>query len=500
MVLSACAGRGCPEGRCSVIAEAWRRYKSGLDWVEELAYLTLLAMEASIIYPWQLLVNAWSGYDGIPFWGVCALLWVSYALASLLGHTELTADRKQVVIAVLLIFSVLVAVRVFVYPDYRIWQLGWVGDMANELFSFTRFPPDLIAIVVVFVAWWRGILAARKEYSTPNVWFHFRVGVILMFVYLFLTIFGHRGEPTSLLFAFFFFGLISIALARIMELGGIHASTLGSRRWIAVLLGATLGSLGLGLLVTVVFSRQTLRAVLGWFDPLLQLLSRIAWFAVAFVLYLLVPLFEWMMAWIPEALGENQEVLESLFGSPLVSPLEFPEVQDTPDYYPVCRTIFVVVLVVGGILLVARLIRKLVQQQAERDNLERESLFSSEELLNDLRNGLRERWDQLRALVSQVGDRRRRSIESILKIYASMVDLATEVGYPRREAETPYEYRSTLYRAFIDADEAIDAITEAYVRTHYGEVPDTRQEMAQIVRHWKSLQARVVPKPKQDDT
>jgi hypothetical protein len=471
-----------------------------MDWVEELSYLGLLGMEASIIYPWQLLFSAWNGYKGLPFWGVCALLWASYVIAGLLGHTNLTADRKQVVIAVLLMLSALVAVRAFVYPDYYFWQVGWIGEMANRLFSFNRFPPDLIAIVVVFVAWWRGILATRKEYDTPNVWFHFRVGVVLLFGYLLITIFGHRDEPTSLLFAFFFFGLISIALARIIELGGIHGSTLGSGRWIAVLIGATLGSLGLGLLVTMVFSRQTLRAVLGWFGPLFEALGQIAWYAVVFILYLLVPLFEWITAWILQALSENQEVIESLFGSPLQSPLQFPEVQDAPDYYSVCRTIFVIALVGGGLLLVARLIRELVERQVERDDLERESLFSSEEVVNDLRNSLRERWDQLRAMLSGLGDRRKRSIESILKIYASMVDLATEVGYGRREAETPYEYRGTLYQAFVDGDEAIDAITEAYVRTHYGEVPDTRQEMAQIVGYWKSLRARVVPKPKQDET
>jgi hypothetical protein len=482
-----------------VIAEAWRRYRSGLDWVEELAYLALLGMEASVIYPWQRLVNAWLGHDPVPFLGVCALLWASYVIASLLAHSDLTADRKQAIIAVLLILSVLVAVRVFVYPDYALWQLGWIGDMANELFSFIEIPPDLTAIVLVFVAWWRGILAARKEYDTPNAWFHFRVGIILLFAYLLITIFGYRGEPTSLLLAFFFFGLISISLARIIELGGIHASTLGSRRWIAVLIGATLGSLGLSLLVAVVFSRNTLRAVLGWFGPLWRALSVVAWYAVAISLYLLVPLLEWMVAWIPRALGRDPEELESLFGSPLMSPLAFPEAQDMPNYMSVCRTIFVVVLLVGGLLLVVRLIRKLAERQAERDDLERESLFSGQELANDLRNSLRERWDRLRAMLSQVGDRRRRSIESIRKIYASMVDLATEAGYGRREAETPYEYRRTLYQAFANGGEAIDAITEAYVRTHYGEVPDTPQEMAQIVRYWKGLQALVVPKQAGDE-
>ena len=88
---------------------------------------------------------------------------------------------------------------------------------------------------------------------------------------------------------------------------------------------------------------------------------------------------------------------------------------------------------------------------------------------------------QVRDLFNQFGDRHQRSIASIRKIYASMVDLAQEAGYPRDPAETPYEYRDTLYTAFPGAGEAVDAVTEAYVRTHYGEVPDTREEMNEIV-------------------
>jgi hypothetical protein len=129
--------------------------------------------------------------------------------------------------------------------------------------------------------------------------------------------------------------------------------------------------------------------------------------------------------------------------------------------------------------------------------VERESLFSGTDVLNDLRKGLLGRLEQIVAMASQFG-RHRRSIASIRKIYASMVDLATEAGYPRHTAQTPYEYCNTLYDVFPDGGEAVDGITEAYVRTHYGQVPDTPEKMQRIVQYWERLQEQVVPRPSKE--
>jgi hypothetical protein len=61
-------------------------------------------------------------------------------------------------------------------------------------------------------------------------------------------------------------------------------------------------------------------------------------------------------------------------------------------------------------------------------------------------------------------------------------------------AETPYEHRPILYRAYPGGEAAVDAITEAYVHVHYGEVPDSREEMDQLRRYWHELQTLVTPK------
>ena len=480
------------------MSDAWRRYRDQVDWVQEVFYLALLAMEACLIHPWQALLHALLGYEGLPFWALLALLWVSFLAAGLLNRSGLAADRKQAIVAAVLILSALTYIRLFVYADRALWQLDWIGDMANQLFSFDRIPRELLMMVLVFIGWWRGIVAARRGYDTPAAWFHFRVGVIMLFGYLLITIFGHRTDATLLLLGFFFFGLISIALARILELGGIQASTLGSRRWIAFLAGSTLGSLGLGLLATLIFSRQTLRTVLGWFQPLGRMIGWVAWTLASMVLYLIFPLLEWAMGWVTQMADQGGEEGEALFGSPLFSPLQLAQEEGPAPQVATCRTILVVLIVTGGLFLVARLIRKLAEPPGELENLERESLFSGADVLDGLRKGLRERLDQIRSLAGQFGGRHHRSIASIRKIYASMVDLATEAGYPRRAAETPYEYCDTLYGAFPGGDEAVNAITEAYVRTHYGEVPDTPEKMQRIVQQWQQLQMLVAPKPEQE--
>jgi hypothetical protein len=485
------------------LIKVWRKYWAQLDWVEELFYLIILATEACTIYPWQLLIFKLTGHKEISLVGLCVLLWVPYLIASLVKHTELTPDRKQALTAGLTLLSAFVAIRFQIYAGRPFWDVNWIAEMVDRLFAmFSLLPPELLTIVLVFIGWWRGIVASRQEYDNQRTWFHFRLGVVILLVYFVVTIFDRDGrvDLSLVIFAYFFFGLMSIALARIQELGGIHSSTLGSKQWIAVLIASTLGNLGLTLLASLLFSRQVLRTVLSGFQPLWRSLMQVAWFMLSIIFYLAWPLIDWLTLWIKQIVSEGTFVGISPLMSPLVNPLEAVETEEAVNAMPYCRALTIITIVVGGLLLVTGAIRRLSQQQAEREDLERESLLSSANLMDDLKNSLRQGLDRLRAFAGQFESQHRRSAASIRKIYASMVDLATEAGYPRRPAETPYEYRTALYEAFAGGQDAVDTITEAYVRVHYGEVPGTREEMDRIVHCWQEVQTLVVTKPKQDET
>ena len=483
----------------------WRRYWTDLDWVQELFYLAILATEACMIYPWQLLAFDLSGGQSMSLWGLIILLWVPYLVASLLRYSQMRPDLKQALVAGLSLLMALITIRVHVYgvglgpggspASYPIWDLTWIAQMVDRILNvMTKLPPDLLTLVLVFVGWWRGIVVSRRGYEVQQVWFHFRLGVIDLFVYFLVSLLGQRSDLATIIFAFFFFGLLSIALARIIDMGGIRQSTMGSRQWVILLSGSILANLALALLISLIFSRQALLMLLAWFRPLVRLLQLIAWYLLVSIIYLLWPLIEWATQWLTQMRNQG-----STFNvSPLASPVALPQdILRTPlgiDFAPYCRAIVVVLIVVGGLILIARVFRQLAQQQAERRNVERESLWSPQDLAAGLRNGLRQGLDQLRALVGQLGGQHRRSAASIRKLYASLVDLATEAGYPRRPAQTPYEYRSSLHRAFPGGQEAVDAITEAYVRVHYGQVPGTQTEMDQLIAHWERVQTLVAPK------
>ena len=262
--------------------DALRKSVSRLDWVKELLYLCILATEACMLHPWQQWVFARLDFKPLPFWSFLALFWGAYLLSCLLARSGLTADRRQAATAGLLLFIALLVIRLHVYSGRSFFDLTWVADMVESLFSiFNLLPPDLLVLILAMAAWWRGIVASRQEADIDQIWYRFRVGVFALLVFLIVAAFGPPPEVTGLLFGFFFFGLMSVALARILELGGIHSSSLGSRQWVSVLAGAILGSLALALLASLLFSQGTVRTVLGWFRPLVRLVELLLWYVVS---------------------------------------------------------------------------------------------------------------------------------------------------------------------------------------------------------------------------
>jgi hypothetical protein len=68
--------------------------------------------------------------------------------------------------------------------------------------------------------------------------------------------------------------------------------------------------------------------------------------------------------------------------------------------------------------------------------------------------------------------------------------MATEAGYPRDKTQTPYEYLATLHQAFPASEDEFTVITEAYVNAHYGQVPDSHEEIQRIRDCWERARSR----------
>ena len=85
-----------------------------------------------------------------------------------------------------------------------------------------------------------------------------------------------------------------------------------------------------------------------------------------------------------------------------------------------------------------------------------------------------------------------RAAVSIIKIYQQMIQIGSEVGYPRDVAETPYEYLTTLIKLWPDHKQEVQLITRAYVKVRYGEFPETKEEFETIKSAWERVQKTAV--------
>ena len=75
----------------------------------------------------------------------------------------------------------------------------------------------------------------------------------------------------------------------------------------------------------------------------------------------------------------------------------------------------------------------------------------------------------------------------IRRIYTQLMKLAGELGAPRRTWQTPLEFMVTLHGLFPDHGDALVAVTGAYVRVRYGELPESRSELQRVEKAWREL-------------
>jgi hypothetical protein len=353
---------------------------------------------------------------------------------------------------------------------------------------------EILVIVLVLYLWWRGISLGQQSLTFEKVGFYFRLGIVAFIWYLFITFFGPDQEVTVLVFVYFFFGLISVALARIEEVsrlkGGVRSPF--NAYWLGVLVLATLIVLLIGLLASSIFSLQNAYHVLGWLRPLEPVLEAAFYFVFAILGYLLQPLVEALILILSERFAELG--LSELFILQ-ETPEELQAAQASPPgYLGILRACITVSILLAALIVVARSLQRWrARQQGQGDEL-RESLWSSGSIAQGLLGSVRDGWDRLGDLAGMVRrfglGRDLYSVISIKKIYASLVRLAEVRGYPRPVAQTPYEYLDTLYRGFPGSETEVVAITEAYVGVHYGELPHSADDLRRIRECWARVRWR----------
>jgi hypothetical protein len=85
--------------------------------------------------------------------------------------------------------------------------------------------------------------------------------------------------------------------------------------------------------------------------------------------------------------------------------------------------------------------------------------------------------------------RRDYGVDTVRDLYKNILIFGENEGVARAEDDTPYEYLEPLTAKYPSARAEFQALTEAYVATHYGAVEFTREEIAKLRAAWEKIKA-----------
>jgi hypothetical protein len=414
------------------------------------------------------------------------------------ANLPLRAQQGMLVLLLLLAIGLFLRYHVYAAPQWR--GAPWLVALFRSLADVDAVQPGgWVAVMGLVYFWARGIHLARRSLSLQSVGFSFRSGVVILIAGSLFLHFLTDLDASGFVIPYFFFSLVAVALARIEEVTQMpNSSRAGfSGFWI----GSTLGAVGLlvvlGMGLALFFYGGGLQRVIDWLWPAVVVLELI----LVGIGMLFLAIVEYVLSLFAVDLGMLgqgfREVLQRL-GEMLAMPPAFPPPGSDAGTRPSALGVAQVVLAIGIPLTIIVLVllltwyRQWRAGRAGRDE-SRESTFSAGALARSLRAALEDGLDrlgQLAGLVDRFGvGSRFLAALSVRRIYANLVRLATDAGYPRARSQTPYEYLRILRRALPGRQDEVLAITEAYVAAHYGQVPDTREELQRLRECWQRIRA-----------
>ncbi len=477
----------------------WQGSLSELSARREVIWFALAAAEMCWLAPafWAL---TWAMAPHPPF-----LLWLGLLVLTLglfyfyraLVSAGLGLRLQQGLLATGLLLCIGLVLRLHVLAGSGLRAVDWLLTPFRNLGEVsTRVPLSWITIMLLIYLWARAIHLATRSLSTETVGFSFRSGVLILVVVASLVTAFTALDVSGFVVGFFFFALVSVALARVEEVSLMPNSTRApfSGFWIGSTVGAVAVLVMLGGVVALLLTAGGLERLLRLLAPLLQAVQIIV-FGIGMLLALLV---EWVLglfAFDPTDLSRQlREAMSRLMLEPFP---EVPPLEGEPQAWVILSRLFqvlvTVVLPIGIVSLILLFTWRRMRQRGgeERGEESRESLLSSSALTDSLQSMLRgglQRMSELAGLAKRLGPGARLlAAVSIRRIYGNLVRMATESGYPRDKSQTPYEYLQTLRQAFPASETEVTLITQAYVNAHYGEVPDSREEIQRIRDCWERV-------------
>ncbi|RME83056.1 MAG: DUF4129 domain-containing protein [Caldilineae bacterium] len=471
------------------------RFWHGISWRRNALFLALAGMEMS----WLTLVfmslepRSW-GASPVPYFvALFGIMVVLMIVAHFLSTRQVDSPLFELIVLGVIVVIGLVLVRLYVFREGTGPGLHWLR--AAFLLPDAERLQTMLVLGTLAYLWWRGVTFLQREVSFFVVGYDFRKGVLALVVgsILYKVLAGH--EAPEMVYVFFFFSLMAVALGRVEDKARVPGgeSAFG-KEWLGIVATSSALVLALSALVGLLWHRPTFAFVGRLLAPSGSVLGRYVEAVAVFLLSLLEPLFQWLIAFIRARVGAESPLLtpaDNLPSSPDLFGDEMIVATGPPAWLQVLFNYVIpgLLLVLGLVVLVLWLERRRGRKGSPATQVSRRVAGVEREGLSGL---VRRGMAQLRGWAGLVGQfglgRRFYAAVSVRYIYANLQRLAAERGYPRHKSQTPNDFLPTLRRAFPGQDAALELITRAYNAVEYGSAPTDAGELERIRRAWQAVE------------
>ncbi len=424
-----------------------------------------------------------------------------YAWSALAEARRWSAGLERLVLLLALPILILLAWRVYLHPDLPLADLSWINAAGAGLLAAGSDGHWAVMAAVLFV-WWRGLALGRRTYTFETVALAFRSGLLLLVTGALLLSLVTRQQAMAFILPFFFFSLLAVALSRLEDVGRIKGEVgrIFDLSWLGILVVIAALTVGLaGALLTWLARPDGLELMRGLWAPIGHLLVEALLVLLAIILAPFEPILSWLsnllaQAWLSMLQGPLLEGLGAL--QPGIA-----ESADSPQLDQLIAIALRLLRLLCGVGVLALflfaglvLLKRESQRQREFEELHQNLDVSLGDALAGLWRRARDRLRGAAHLWNQFGmSGDLLAAISVRNIYANTGRLARQRGYPRHKARTPYEYLVDLRAAFPQAQSEVQAITDAYVAVHYGELPTGRAEMDSLRAAYSRLKESPPP-------
>lgn len=481
------------------------------DWLAVVFYpLSVILMEAFRVSPWLSFIGVWSFFKEprpvLSLASVIIIIVVSLVITRIFTQQQWSLWKIRLTIIGSGVIAMLLVLAVEYNDGYAFLSAGWFSHIGQLLGNTFDHPsPVVVAIPAIIYLWWRGIGLGQSTSYFRDIYRSFIIGIVALVV---LIIFwqvtaasGSIPKPGADIgvnvIAFFFFGLLSIAISHLYNMRRSmpkeEAGLTSVWRWLPVMLGVIGLMILIGFGVASLFSPEFIdavgsgvQAVFGFLGKILEyILWPIIWIATGLVIA-----FRWLLSLITQTPQEQTPDTGNMT-------LPFTQTAGTAELSPLATSIIkwvvVAIVIAVVIFLLARGISRNRRRHAKEDLDEvRESLFSWRGLRDDLKeflNSLRRRRKPVKAQAYHFDEDEGRL--DIREIYRHMQWEAGRSGIARRRHETAEEYAQRIENIVPDSTKPLGGLTHMYENVRYGEEIASVDKETKANGLWQNLKLMI---------